>query len=1453
MCVSFDYSCLSIPVTMRSIILKCHEKAAALREQQLKQQQVQQLNSNNDMYNLSNSLNSSNGDQQSDISNYLSQQLLANQYRQNSSTGHPNEAGANLANSTTQQFNKMMASNGAAATTNNNGQHGVKSGNTMTIDQQVLQNQEMIRRHLYQQQLHRQQAGQQVVSSINQNNGGGGQPQVLSLAQQKQNQMLMSMLSDTPAANSVQQQQQQVATYNMYQQQLQQQAMDADQLQQQLQQLQQQAIGQQQQAVKGKKTRKRKTTAENGIRSPASSTGRSPKRKMSEDEYSRDLAATPSSDYLDLNFGDGSNFGGHVTGSRPASAASSSTPSYDQHAGTPRSLEQMLAIKAEPGSLGDGGGGDIMANYQFLSRSMSAPGSSSHLDMDFPDLGGFELGDFGPPSVGSALGAGKTMAKRRNNRKSSDGDALGLAGLMGDEGQGSGDMLKSLDDMHGQSTSTSFTAPASKLIKGRPAGDGRRCSSAGIGETGIGKRASPFPSVDDSAIGLKKERKRKRAESVDSLKSVANAGSTALMPPPLISSTGEVTTSAQAGGLMNPAAAYAFMDNGPNGLVPALRPITLNVKPMLPTSSTNVMTSKSPSGGPGGKKVGSAVSSTGGSSGTKLKLDGKVKVARGALDMNGGVVAGSSRPGPKGTKFNKISSSKGLVNSPTRGLGAKAGLKLKSGGQVTSSSSAVVPSRLATSPPVSSSSLSVSPPFAGQVGVSSSKSSSSQSAGQSQATGAAAKPAALAKKKVGLSSIIDKLSKVQGTGPAPGAGQGSSVDGASTSSTSPGGTHAEVASSLNKAESSGLSSTSSSSRPDSSSGQKAGQMGKAADKVKFSRADQFTVKQGGQGLKLTINKTKPSSSTGDTKVGGVKLKAASSSGVKSGPSSSSGGGGKLLKGGPGGLKRQQGGPGMPTYKPNFKGGVGTSSGVSSSSSSALTSPKTSGGSGSVSVSPKLGQPGNRSMGANKVSSSGAAGGGGPGKSGKISSSSGASAILHAALPTLRIDQLPKIPRTAQATSAAASSASGSQGQVSQSSQPAQQAPAPSPTVNTSSILSQPTIRRPVPQPLARERNTDAQAVGTSVQTSDVTTQRTESCSDRFQSNAITSSHVVPALQVAAEQPAQAIMSSSGPEDLSPQQSTSGGSAAVSTAVSNVFPAASSLHPELPSSGSDDFMVVSGVPVGGVSSSSDAGGATSTPSSPAEMASLSDALQNIPLIIPTESFDEPDRGLDGLEVRSSSSSTSSRPQITATIDSTEGHMGSGVVASSSMAGISSTSSASDLNGLVSESMAGEEEVTPSSAVMGSVKDDEEEEDGLVIDFTSAVTPSRSELTPQSGDALQDSVSSSNAAASSEAVSSPTPGPSGPKSPSEDVPPSSSTGTVTGAPSSSSSAIVNSSSSSVVKDSDPVAASSSSSTPPASSTPSAAQSGSNSPVATSGQPSFSSIDDDLMDEALVLSQD
>ena len=1038
-----------------------------------------------------------------------------------------------------------------------------------------------------------------------------------------------------------------------------------------------------------------------------------------------------------------------------------SVPSFDMGSGAPRSLEQLLsgettAFLQHPGEIPN----DLMVNLQLIQRSMGAAAAAMDPAADGLD---FDQADF----------IAKLQGKKRSSRTRSSEEEDALNQQMGDvSAYPSLVRPSSVGPLTSQGKGKNFSV-------GRNAATdtGRRCSSAGVGEGN--RNRSPF-SLSNSLMGesaasllpgLKKDKKRKRSESVDSSMKSGAGPSVSLMPPPLISSTGDVTTSA----LMSP---IAMSESGP----PALRPLTLNsLKPMLPTSSSDPVRSPGPSA-----KKGNTVSSSGpvpSPRGVKIekgKSPGKPLVDGTGVHM----VAAVAGPG-KGPKTGVKMSKNGVKIAAAGHSGPKfkqgMGMKIKTQQVTSSSSSTSAVKQNISSPPVSSSSMpaSASSPSLGS-GVSSTKSGSQllklqlqqqQIQQQQQISSAAAAAAAAVKKPKGsLSAVIDKLSK--SVNPAVAAGE-------SPSTSSP--PSAEV-----KAE---ATAAGPSSRPDSSSGKSGSVLKPAGEKGKYSRnvensipQSQATFKATLSGSKLTISK-KPTSST-EAKAG-VKMKTTPAVPMKGSPasssSSSSPSSGVKAKG-TALVKKHNASPS------GFKMGAKTSSSVSSSSSLLSTPPKQNSA--------------GRAAGSGKVSSSGSTGSSSLGKE-KITSSCGAGAILEEAIPRLRLDQLPKIPKTdkaaqaqaaaAQATAAAAAAAAATPPvplpPPTTSSPPF--ASQPSSSVTTPPVMaptSQPFFRRPGPGP--RDQR-DQQSVS-SASTSGSGVQ----LSDRFQSNAITSSHAQ-----AQNQNQEPLCSSS-----------SGGSMAGDGLQVPPLPGAVSARSQsaAPSSGSSFEAVGSSGscavnPDKGVTSSSDADPdePTSTPSSPVESVAVSEA--NPPPIIPTESFDENDSG--GRAQASRIDSTGSR-------DSEVGHSAYSEETSGGKEGCCSSTSAAGSN-------ADDEDAALPS------KDEEDDEDGLVIDVDYSAptptsnTPSSRKETPTPGDP----VSSSNAPTSQPA--------SGPSSPSPEKSPASESPAVT-----------------------PSASSSSFSWPTGSRPVGSEASGGDGPSpsqesAPSSVPGYG-IDDELMDEALVGSE-
>lgn len=250
---------------MRSVIKKCQDKVAAVKEELRKKQAQQMQVRPNDMH------SSAGADKhQSDNVTFYNQQMISSDER---STNCNNLVNNKFDNFQQQPMNTPLSGNLQSMLQQNNSQRANYSARTYSAQQQ-------------QQQQQYQQA--------------------------KSNTMLMTMLSDVPAANSqasalnnsnnyfIQQQQSKNAMGNSF---------NAAAMQ-----------SQQQPAPKVKKQRKRK--GQDATTKSPSAVGRSPKRKMSEDElsYGSDLA-TPGSDYSYENY---HSVGSSQQLSRPSSTASSS-------------------------------------------------------------------------------------------------------------------------------------------------------------------------------------------------------------------------------------------------------------------------------------------------------------------------------------------------------------------------------------------------------------------------------------------------------------------------------------------------------------------------------------------------------------------------------------------------------------------------------------------------------------------------------------------------------------------------------------------------------------------------------------------------------------------------------------------------------------------------------------------------------------------------------------------------------------------------------------------------------------------------------------------------------------------------------------------------------------------------------------------------------------------------
>lgn len=781
---------------MRSIIKKCKEKAVAMQEQLAKQQHQPDLNPELYYSSLNGSLNQITGDGRQNAMAYLQQQFQQNM----PSLQKQMQLQGNVNIQNQQRF--LMQSQITP--------QDLYSGPRPVSLQQLQQQNKLFQQQ--QQQFRQQQQNQQ---------------------QTKHNTMLMNMLSDVPAANS------QFASLLSQQQQQQQQQLQQQLLQFQLQRQMQQ---QQQQPVKPRKQRKRKATTDSNVRSPGSSTGRSPKRKMSEDEYSRELL-TPD-DFLDNH----DNIVGTMQwNADTASARSASTPS------STASFNEPFSIKQEPASGGTTPLSDVTPSpYQFTpQRSISYPGAetsdllSSELIASYSELADTSNTSDSRTSgnIMSPASSGAKNSKRIKRMRSNDGSDNSS---VGEEGHNEQQMiLKSLEDLHQKDDFNmmpgfgpgSQSADVSKNLFGpniknsksgsKASTDGRRCSSAGV-EAGSFKKNSS--GAEDSEAMTKKERKRKRAESVDSIKtspvvpvrsSTSMTFESSIMPPPMIITSGDVSSSASM--------SSSYEMSGSNA---ALRPITLNVKPLH--GNVNSTTASSEIKSPGGlnKKgnVGS-VSSTSGGKASGLKSENKTLSSMLKLQkqVKAGVsVAESDSTGNmsvvQSVKSNNIFSGKAKVKSgPKPGFIGRTKDATKGSPKVKNT-----PSSTTANPGKSGITSSITSPV-----------SSSSAAGTN--TKNTNQPLQKVSRKSSLTAVVDRLygrqHSTEGPFPNVSAQSGSGENG--------------------KPESSSVASN----RPDTTTANKGG-AGKPSDKIKYSKtSDQFTVKQSQGSLKLSITKTKSAQET----------------------------------------------------------------------------------------------------------------------------------------------------------------------------------------------------------------------------------------------------------------------------------------------------------------------------------------------------------------------------------------------------------------------------------------------------------------------------------------------------------------------------------------------------------------------------------------------------------------
>lgn len=558
--------------------------------------------------------------------------------------------------------------------------------------------------------------------------------------------MLMSMLSDVPAANS--------SAMNAYNQ-----------------------AGQSMGNAKPKTQRKRKG---DGCKSPGSTTGRSPKRKMSEDDISRD-GSTPSSDFIE-SIGDN-----HVYPARPSSNASSSGCDVN-FSNAPRSLESLLTGPRPETGVSHNNVSNMsdfnadVVNYQFVNSGMPmnsflmkdkksssfsgpppgpgpGPGPSQVINsQNFAEAGNFDYNEFAAPSPSQPNNKAKRGIKRMKSSEECNENSSPLTNQVNDEGLAEQQMIiKSLQGLRqvnlfdSNGSTKIFSASAPKSPRGgakSPTGsaDGRRCVG-GVVDGGTFKRGggNGFTGNIDTVNNIvqKKERKRRRAESVDSIKAVAVSNASGiLMPPPMITSTGELAS--------NNTIAYNFVDLCPNGNAQQLPSITLNMKPVVNNGIENGPPLKA-------KKVGVSgmVSPKAKLADRSLNRSPKGLSPKGdSADNNGNAPSYSPKSSPKVglQKANKIS--RADSSSTTLKANKAQSLKLTSSSPMSSSSNTGMTITKSTV------NLSPSPP------VSSSSSISSPSSTNSLKSLSSSNPRSLIaqkKRQASLSAVIDKLNRANNT------------------------------------------------------------------------------------------------------------------------------------------------------------------------------------------------------------------------------------------------------------------------------------------------------------------------------------------------------------------------------------------------------------------------------------------------------------------------------------------------------------------------------------------------------------------------------------------------------------------------------------------------------------------------------------------------------------------
>nr|XP_042903353.1 mediator of RNA polymerase II transcription subunit 1 [Parasteatoda tepidariorum] len=656
------------------------------------------------------------------------------------------------------------------------------------------------------------------------------------------NTMLMSMLSDVPAANPSS------ASFPFLSQ------------------------GENSPNIPGK-SRKRKKKSEN--RSPGSSAGRSPKRKLSEDDYVRDrstpdgeicdsplayeacsslpasLPSTPAEQQLTHRIGSVESFIKTEPGASPGfPQRSASTDSYLMHeefqpreslnvndssrlseGGTPTNLEivrNFSQVKTQYF-----GSDNLLEMKPFLGPSDTSYGGavaiSSDIDMDDDNAYSMESSQ---SNVVSSKSSDKQFKKKKYKEKSditesgevgkghdnsSDESSIGdlsQKSFSETENSQSEDLSLSAKSSSSHSSQLVFLGTSLKIAK---SGDGHKVSKS---ETKVKLKESKksSESSDKKKSDAKKERKRKRAENSGSSSGRSpvrplhlNIDSSLMPPPSSTSDSSSIVSSAE---------------------TQPIRPITLNVKTAPSLSSSSNFQSKSPVYS---KK---SLSNSPSSKNSSLKISSEKSIKPSPPRTNFPLKVSSSDPDSKKgnptlkipSKHKQSSSGKSSSSSTSHSSGRSSPSKPKS---ATIKLKNVMPSAVTISPIISKVSSAV--PSNDALVMQATILNPGSPSGKSGSNNSKANKSALRSRKCSLSAVIDKL-KVNA--------QFSSVDGLENPKCDAMRSDALVDRKESKLE-----------RKDNS--KDSSLISKVSEKSKYSSSEQFTVKQS-SGIKLTVTKTRAS-------------------------------------------------------------------------------------------------------------------------------------------------------------------------------------------------------------------------------------------------------------------------------------------------------------------------------------------------------------------------------------------------------------------------------------------------------------------------------------------------------------------------------------------------------------------------------------------------------------------